>query len=96
LSAQIRGRAPVDPDRVRIARYVTELVAGPRARRYFSSLLTGLVLEVIGQLITMPSTGRLSYTGGVLVVYAVLVVFWVDRQRKMRSFLVQTQPDTVQ
>jgi hypothetical protein len=96
LSKQIRGRTPPEPDRVRVARYVAELAAGPRARKYFAFLLTGLVLELIGQLITMPSTGRAIYTGGLLVVYAVLVVVAVGRQRLIRTFLEQTRPAAVQ
>jgi hypothetical protein len=91
LSAQIRGRAPLDPDRARVARHVTELAAGPRARRFFAFLFTGIVLELIGQMISTPSTGRVIYTGAALVVYAVLVVFAVGRQRQMRAFLEQTR-----
>jgi hypothetical protein len=96
LSAQIRGRAPLEPDRVRVARYVTELAAGPRARKFFAFLLTGVVLELIGQLISMPGTGRLIYTGVALVVYAGLVAFWIGRQRQMLTFLGRTRSGAVQ
>jgi hypothetical protein len=91
LSAQIRGRAPIEPDRVRIARHVTELAAGPRTRRFNTCLLIGLVLEVSGQLIATPSIFRVVYTGVALVGYAIAVVVVVGRQRQMRAFLKQTR-----
>jgi hypothetical protein len=91
LSAQIRGRTPVQPERVRLARYVADLAGGPHARRFFTLLLTGLVLELVGQLITFPSTWRLIYTGAFLVVYVVLVGVVARRWRQIQGFLDRTR-----
>jgi hypothetical protein len=90
LSAQIRGRAPVQPERVRLARYLADLAGGPHARRFFALLFSGLVLELVGQLITFPSTWRLIYTGVFLVVYVVLVGVVARRWRQIQGFLDRT------
>ena len=91
LSKQIRGRSPVDPDHVRVARHVGGFAVDPRVRRYFAFLLTGVVLQFVGQVITTPSTGRVIYTAVALVAYAVLAMFWVGRQRQLRAFLDETR-----
>lgn len=91
LSKEIRGREPLDPDHVRVARHVTEFALDPRVRRYFAFFLAGVVLEAIGQLISLPITGRLVFNGVALIAYAVAVVFWIGRQRRMRAFLEKTR-----
>jgi hypothetical protein len=91
LSAQIRGRTPVQPERVRVARYVADLAAGPNVRRFLTFLFTGLILELIGQLVSRPTTGRLVYTGTFLVVYVVLVGVIARRWRQIQGFLDRTR-----
>lgn len=91
LSAQIRGRTPLNPGRVRLARGVAELADRSGARKFLTLLLIGIVLELIGQLITTPSAGRFIYTGAMLIFYAVGVVFAASRQRQVRAFLEQTR-----
>ncbi|MGZ4543973.1 MAG: hypothetical protein ACXVX8_02660 [Blastococcus sp.] len=54
-------------------------------------MITGIVLESSGQLITMPSPGRFIYTGALLLVYAVGVGIAGRRQPQLRAFLEQTR-----
>jgi hypothetical protein len=91
LSAHIRGRAPVPPERVRVARCVAELNAGPRVRTFLTFLFTGLALQLVGQLIGHPSSDRLVYTGTLLLVYVLLGGFVARRWRQIREFLDRTR-----
>jgi hypothetical protein len=90
LSKEIRGRAPLDPGRLKVARHVAELAAGQQVRRFLAFLFTGGVLEAIGQLVTARSAGASVPVALGLVAYAIGLVLSVSRQRQLRAFLERT------
>ena len=93
LLAQVRGRRPVDPARLPLARDLAERLADQRGS---AVILVGVVLINVGGALLTPSTFRIWLTVGVLVLFAVATPFAVRNVRRMRRFLAEHPGETLQ
>jgi protein-S-isoprenylcysteine O-methyltransferase Ste14 len=84
LLAQIRGRRPVDPARLPLARDLAERLSDQRGT---AALVVGIVLINLGNTLITPSAFRLWITAVVLVAYAIGAALLVRQVRRMRRFL---------
>ena len=84
LVAQVRGRRPVDPDRLPLARLLAEQLVAQR-----NGMLANLGLEVafVGLWMATPSTGRAVIAVGYGLLLAVLWPFLQRDTRAARRFL---------
>jgi hypothetical protein len=84
LLAQIRGRAPLDPRRLGLARDLASRLVNQRGTIV---LVVGIVLLNVGQTVAFPTWWRITLTGGFLVLFGVGVGFQVRDARLAKEFL---------
>jgi hypothetical protein len=90
LIAQVRGRSAVDERRLPLARHLAERFV---VQRHQLVLLVGLALQQVGRAIGSPTAPNLWWTGGLLALYAVAVVFARRDARRAERFLREHPAD---
>ena len=86
LLRQVRGKDPVDPARLPLARGLATQLALQTA---MVGVYVGLVVMQIGQAIGSPSTARLAFATGLVVLYVVVLVLLRRQARQAQRFLDQ-------
>ena len=89
LLAQIRGRSPVQPERLPLSRHLAELLQAQRLSLVPSA---GLLVNFVGLWIASPSTWRLVTIGIFAPVLILGAVVFRRQSRHVRRFL-DTHPD---
>jgi len=84
LVQQVRGRRPVDPVRLRLAR---DVAARQVRQQGLPWLLAGLLLDQVGLAIGDPSSFRMGYAVGFAVFYGGVLLLLRRQRDQMRRFL---------
>jgi hypothetical protein len=93
LLAQIRGRRPVDPARLALARDLAERLADQRGS---AVLVVGILLINLGNALLDPSVFRFWLMAVLVVAYVSVLPVTVGQIRRMRRFLAANPGDRLQ
>jgi hypothetical protein len=86
LLRQVRGLAPIEPERIPLGRHLAELLL---LQRYAVLPQVGLMVNFVGLWIADPSSWRLGFTGFFAVLLAACGFLFRREGARMRRFLDQ-------